>query len=591
MSKSVKVCLCITLVLFMIGNISNFVLLYHIIFETEQKNTQQQLLLNTEQIDDMLNSTTNLSSGSRYYFSFTDVPKCIIKDDYAILNKEQKQYIEQIFNNYFSEIWNKYGYSTDMPVVTFLIGSDMIDDNTFGMTLGNNAIILREDIFEYSEEEVENVILHELVHIAQDYYNIHCFFWLCEGMAEYITSEYSSYGYSFIPKQYIEGELYDGYEVAAGFLMWIENQKVEGTVMKLHRICQQGNMEYQTFEALTGQSLSDLWKEYSGQNLPSMEQYLLNYSNENYFRIANYYYFGYDNEVNYQKAWEYYQKATEQNDGNTADAYIMLADMAQNHIIENVEIQKIIEYYENVIDFEKKNDIITSKTSLALARLGDIYLEKEDIQAITWYEKAAEMGSVYAKSILGDIYYEGILTKKDTQKAYCYYLEVVESNIDIQEGKVYAMEAIADIFLENEDIQAIAWYEKAAPYDIYAQIKLGDIYFEGTLTKRDTQKAYSYYIDVIESGTVISENKAAYIMETIADICLENKDEQAVIWYEKAAPYDSYAQVKLGEIYYYGTFGKKDIQKARYYFTQVAENIETMQSNREYAIEMLDIID
>jgi hypothetical protein len=41
MSKSVKVCLCITLILFMITNINNFILLYHIIFETEQQNIQQ----------------------------------------------------------------------------------------------------------------------------------------------------------------------------------------------------------------------------------------------------------------------------------------------------------------------------------------------------------------------------------------------------------------------------------------------------------------------------------------------------------------------------------------------------------------------
>ena len=226
-----------------------------------------------------------------------------------------------------------------------------------------------------------------------------------------------------------------------------------------------------------------------------------------------------------------------------------------------------------------------------MAKIGDIYLEKEDIQAIIWYEKAAEMGSVYAKNTLGDIYYEGILTQKDTQKAYDCYLDVIKSNVDIQDGKVYAMEAIGDILLENNDTQAIDWYEKAAAYDVYAQIKLGDIYFEGTLIKRDTQKAYDYYLDVIESNADISDTKAAYVMETIADICLENEDAQAIDWYEKAAPYDSYAQIKLGEIYYYGTFGKKDMKKAHYYFTQVAKNEEAMEMNREYAEEMLDRID
>ena len=589
MSKSVKVCLCITLVLFIIFNISNFMLLYHIIFETEQ--TQQQQLLHTEQIDDILNSNTNQNSRGTLHISFSDTPECIIKDDYAVLSEEQKQYIEQVFDNYFSEIWSKYGYDVAMPVVTFLIGSDIIDDNTSGMTFENNTIILKDDIFDYSEEVVESVIIHELAHIAQYYYNIHCFFWLCEGIAEYITAQYSDYEYSLIPSQYTEGELYDGYEVTAGFLTWLENQKAEGIVMQLHRLCQQGNMEYTTFEMMTGQSLSDLWEEYSGQYLPSMEQYLLNSSNKDYFRIANYYYFGYDNEVDYQKAWEYYQKTIEDNDEDSASAYVMLANMIQNHFIENVDMQQAIDYYKKAIDFEQQNDIITSKTPVAMAKIGDIYLEKEDIQAIIWYEKAAEMGSVYAKNTLGDIYYEGILTQKDTQKAYDCYLDVIKSNVDIQDGKVYAMEAIGDILLENNDTQAIDWYEKAAAYDVYAQIKLGDIYFEGTLIKRDTQKAYDYYLDVIESNADISDTKAAYVMETIADICLENEDAQAIDWYEKAAPYDSYAQIKLGEIYYYGTFGKKDMKKAHYYFTQVAKNEEAMEMNREYAEEMLDRID
>lgn len=589
MSKSVKVCLCITLVLFIIFNISNFMLLYHIIFETEQ--TQQQQLLHTEQIDDILNSNTNQNSRGTLHISFSDTPECIIKDDYAILSEEQKQYIEQVFDNYFSEIWSKYGYDVAMPVVTFLIGSDIIDDNTSGMTFENNTIILKDDIFDYSEEVVESVIIHELVHIAQDYYNIHCFFWLCEGIAEYITAQYSDYEYSLIPSQYTEGELYDGYEVTAGFLTWLENQKTDGIAMQLHRLCQQGNMEYTTFETITGQSLSDLWEEYSGQQLPSMEQYLLNSPNKDYFRIANYYYFGYNNEVDYQKAWEYYQKTIEDNDENSASAYVMLASMIQNHFIENVDIQQAIDYYKKAIDFEQQNDIITSKTPIAMAKIGDIYLEREDIQATIWYEKASEMGSVYAKNTLGDIYYEGILTQKDTQKAYDCYLDVIKSNVDIQDGKVYAIEAIGDILLENNDTQAIDWYEKAAAYDVYAQIKLGDIYFEGTLIKRDTQKAYDYYLDVIESNADISDTKAAYVMETIADICLENEDAQAIDWYEKAAPYDSYAQIKLGEIYYYGTFGKKDMKKAHYYFTQVAKNKEAMEMNREYAEEMLDRID
>ncbi len=195
----------------------------------------------------------------------------------------------------------------------------------------------------------------------------------------------------------------------------------------------------------------------------------------------------------------------------------MLANMVQSNFVENTEIQQAIDYYKKVIDFEQQNDIITSKTLVAMVRLGDIYFEKEEIQAITWYEKAAKMGSVYAKNRLGDVYYKGTLTKRDTQIAYSYYMEVVKSDINIQDGKVYAMESIADILLENEDAQAITWYEKAAFYDAYAQIKLGEIYF-------------------------------------------------------------------------YGIFGKKDMKKAQYYFTQVVENTEALQENREYAQEMLDII-
>ena len=124
---------------------------------------------------------------------------------------------------------------------------------------------------------------------------------------------------------------------------------------------------------------------------------------------------------------------------------------------------------------------------------------------------------------------------------------------------------------------------------VYAKNRLGDVYYKGTLTKRDTQMAYSYYMEVVKSDINIQDGKV-YAMESIADILLENEDAQAITWYEKAAFYDAYAQIKLGEIYFYGIFGKKDMKKAQYYFTQVVENTEALQENREYAQEMLDII-
>ena len=123
----------------------------------------------------------------------------------------------------------------------------------------------------------------------------------------------------------------------------------------------------------------------------------------------------------------------------------------------------------------------------------------------------------------------------------------------------------------------------------YAQNRLGDIYFEGTLVEKDNDKAISYFLDTIHNENASQRNKV-YAMETLGDIFLEKNDPQAITWYEKVASYDSYAQLQLGEIYLNGTFGKKDIQKARQYFKDVIEK-EDSSRNKARAEKLLKSIE
>ncbi len=490
--------------------------------------------------------------------TYSSDAQCIIKDPHNILNTEQKEFIKNVFNDVFKKMWDKYGYSNECPVITFIIDSNLIVDGASAVEIGNGRIAFRENNFSRLNGYAVDLIVHELTHIVQEYQNTKTFSWLTEGIADYIAAEYSEHKRSLIPKQYNGGSLYSGYLTTAGFLIWLEEDKdYTDIVMKLHRCMQEGKIQNETFEILTGQSLSDLWKEYSGETLPSIENYLLSQSNlANITKLADYYFYGYGGEPDYTKALEYYQKAVEfgKTEGytnyairriadyyyygyldekdyqkayklynkvvasettNSAYASNIMGDMVLNGYIEDMPLQQAISNYKYAIKLDEKIGVLTSQSIRAMMSLGNLFYKEKDPEAVIWYKKAEELGNFHAKNMLGYFYFKGELVEKDIQKACVYFTEVFENESASESNKRTAAINLADLFYEEKDPKAVIWYERASELgNFYAKNMLGYIYLNGELVEKDMKKAYSYFKDVTEN-TDDSESQKEYAQKML----------------------------------------------------------------------------
>lgn len=374
------------------------------------------------------NKTTNIVLATPYSL------QCIIKDPNNVLTQEKKDFLQQVFYSVFADIWHKYGYSSqEPPTVTFLIDDRFVPTDCIGSELGNGLIALKASVFSNINESTKDTIIHELTHIAQEYKNVNSFSWLTEGIADYLTAEYSPH--KLLPSQYADGELYDGYTTAAGFLMWLERQ-YPNSIMRLHRIIQKGTISYESFQTLTGKTLPTLWKEYAGKELPSMENYLLSCSKtSDFIKLGDYYFYGYEGKPNIEEALKYYQKAAEKNDftalTRVADIYFSYLDkpdyqkaydmykrvidsqtfysayasnavgrLIQNGLIEGIDPSQSEFYFKQAISLEEKQGVASSQSSYAMEQLGDLCYRVNDPTAVVWYQKAVEYGSDHAKRML-----------------------------------------------------------------------------------------------------------------------------------------------------------------------------------------------
>lgn len=107
------------------------------------------------------------------------------------------------------------------------------------------------------------LMVHELVHVVQDYPN-GAEFWICEGIADYIRwAIYEGKEQDWFQRPKEEGGYRQGYRVAGGFLLWIESNDGPGIVNKLNRALRDGEYKPELFEEATGKTLDVLWAAYT----------------------------------------------------------------------------------------------------------------------------------------------------------------------------------------------------------------------------------------------------------------------------------------------------------------------------------------
>src|SRR6267142_3971735 len=105
-------------------------------------------------------------------------------------------------------------------------------------------------------------VVHELVHIAQQYRGRNRPGWLVEGIADYLRW-FKYEPVSKRPRPNPNRAKYtDGYQTTGAFLEWLATNKDHEIVVKLNAALRQGKYRADLWEEYTGSTVDALWEEY-----------------------------------------------------------------------------------------------------------------------------------------------------------------------------------------------------------------------------------------------------------------------------------------------------------------------------------------
>ena len=208
--------------------------------------------------------------------------------------------------------------------------------------------------------------------------------------------------------------------------------------------------------------------------------------------------------------------------------------------IPNVKCSKVYALTPGVacdfIEIAIKEDVDKLKLQVEeLNKKGKDFFYKRDYKnAVEWYTKAAELGSVDAQYCLGECYLYYVVVQ-DRKKAVEWYSKAAE------QGHIKAQSALGFCYYYGEGVEqsyekAVKWYTKAAKQGDYsgAQYRLGECYYYGHGVAKDYKKAVEWYSKAAKQGYID-------------------------------------AQLSLGHCYYYGHGVYQDYKKAIEWYTKAAE--------------------
>ena len=121
-------------------------------------------------------------------------------------------------------------------------------------------------------DDSKGALIHELVHVVQGYPPGQEG-WLTEGIADYLRlAVYEARPLSGFPRPEKPHGYRDSYQVAAGFLFWLECGPAPGIVRQLNAALRRGGYRESLFVDRTGRDLDHLWNEYLAafNHLPSL---------------------------------------------------------------------------------------------------------------------------------------------------------------------------------------------------------------------------------------------------------------------------------------------------------------------------------
>lgn len=263
-------------------------------------------------------------------------------------------------------------------------------------------------------------------------------------------------------------------------------------------------------------------------------------------------------DINYKKAYKYFQLAAEAGNGNGL-AYLGKMNMEGLHVTKDINTAHV--YLKKAAD---------EGNPIGQAGLGLMYLKGEGVKqdydaAMKHFSQAAEQGWVEGQLQLGNMYYNGIGVKKDYRQAVKYFTFASQS------GHVLAFYNLATMHATGAGVlrschTATELFKNVAErgkwsmsfMDAYDAYKAGDI--ETALFK--------YYL-LAELGYEVAQSNVAYILDK-GDIHVFTDNQtyaRALLQWSRAAQQGyATARVKVGDYHYYGLGTKVDYETAALHY-------------------------
>ena len=321
------------------------------------------------------------------------------------------------------------------------------------------------------------------------------------------------------------------------------------------------------------------------------------------YALGGQYFRGQGVEQDFEKAFSLFTMAATDTSKPNAYAQYQLGRMCKEDLGTSADLSASEHWYRQAYQgfLRIEQDMADEKLYY---RLGSMNLsgtgtDVDLIQAMLYFERAAELGNVDALYGLGKLYLRKDFEGYDPVKA-AEYLEKAA-----KQEHSYAQYLLGKLLLRGEDIPqdleaAIQWLEKSAEQDNqYAQYLLGKLLLRGDGVEADPKRAIELLERSVEqgnlyaaytlgkaylSGEVIPQDVARAIqlltdaaqrdmdsaMYSLAKLYLVDElvpmdKETAIYWLKKAVALDNqYAQYQLGKMLLFGQGIDRDIEAGKY---------------------------
>ena len=354
--------------------------------------------------------------------------------------------------------------------------------------------------------------------------------------------------------------------------IWLYEQEAEkGNVLALFdlaEIYKNGNTEEKEKSAVYYQRAVKGWKVLAEkENLTNHQKGTILY------KLGKCYDRGYGVERDADQAKKYYQSA--ESKGNNYAAY----SLGNIFYYQEKDQETAYEHYRKGVSAQYRKNPFGDYQFAVLSEKG-IGGKEGEVQAEQYFEQALNGFIQLDKDIndpkleyrMGYMFYQGIGTEQDTEKALGYLKKATVK------GHAYAEWLIGKIYLEKgKKEEGINWLKKAAEHENpLAQYTIGKLYLKGEEVEKNPMKAKELFQKA-------AQQEHEYAQYYLGKMYLLGEDtgqniEEAVKWFEKASENgNQYAQYQLGKIYLTGINGNHNMKKA----------LESAEQNNQYAQYML----